>query len=168
MTRGCVNTKKRKTILANLITVSGKRTRKCTFGDGLRAVFVIIDCFRRVGIVGTPIAIYIGMSNNNQLNGGRTMTTTLTRDAAIKAVGLKAVEAVEAENCEPTNTVGCNGACQGDQYTQWAATVGAIADGEDVTLTAYYYTTNEQDQAMADADGDGSVIDWEVDEYELD
>lgn len=40
-------------------------------------------------------------------------------------------------------------------------------DGDACTLLAYYYTTNEQDQAMADSDGDGSAIDWEIAGYEI-
>ena len=40
-------------------------------------------------------------------------------------------------------------------------------NGTDCTLAAYYYTTNEEDQAMADAGADGSVIDWKVDGYEI-
>jgi hypothetical protein len=85
----------------------------------------------------------------------------LTRDQAIATVGLEAVERVEKENCEPTNRVGTNGACQGDSFTEWASSVKV----GDFRLTAYYYTTNEQDEHMAACDGDGSSIDWTVDCY---
>ncbi|PJJ96460.1 hypothetical protein CO615_10680 [Lysobacteraceae bacterium NML75-0749] len=92
----------------------------------------------------------------------------LTREEAISMVGLEAVEAVERENCEPTNSVGYNGACQGDQKTEWVASVKATdADGNPVRIYAYYYTTNEQDAAMAAADGDGSVVDWVIDHYRV-
>ena len=93
---------------------------------------------------------------------------TLTKDQAIALVGADAVAAVERQNCEPTCRVGYNGACQGDSLTEWSSAVSATdSDGEQVTLLAYYYTSNEQDQAMADADGDGSAINWEIEGYEI-
>lgn len=98
------------------------------------------------------------------------MTTKgkLNRDQAIAIVGDKAVADVEAINCEPTNRVGYNGACQGDSMTEWSASVNCTdKDGDSVVLTVYYYTTNDQDQAMADAYSDGSVIDWEIAGYEV-
>ena len=87
----------------------------------------------------------------------------LSRDQAVSIVGTKFVESVDAKNCEPTNRVGYNGACQNDEMTEWAASVNC----GDVILTAYYYTTNEEDQTMADNDGDGSYIDWEIKGYEV-
>ena len=93
------------------------------------------------------------------------MTKQLTREQAIEIVGIEAVNNVESEGCEPTGRVGFNGACQGDEMTEWAASVAASdKDGCPVSLVAYYYTSTEEDQAMADA-GDGSVIDWEIDHY---
>lgn len=92
----------------------------------------------------------------------------LTRAQAVEIVGEAAVAKVEAKNCEPTNRVGYNGACQGDDLCEWSAGVKCEdKNGTDCTLVAYYYTTNEEDQAMADAGGDGSVIDWEIDGYEI-
>lgn len=87
----------------------------------------------------------------------------MTREQAIAVCGLAAVEEVEADNCEPTNVVGSNGACQGDDLTEWSASVWCDAG----TLICYYYTTNEQDAEMAAHDGDGSVIDWTVAGYEV-
>jgi len=87
----------------------------------------------------------------------------LTREQAIEKVGIEAVEKVDAENCEPTNRVGFNGDCQGDDLTEWSA---SIKVGDSV-LVAYYYTSNEQDQVMADYDGDGSAIDWTIDHYAI-
>lgn len=87
----------------------------------------------------------------------------LTREQAVEEVGEEAVKAVEAKNCEPTNRVGYNGACQGDASCEWSASVRV----GDVVLTAYYYTNNEQDAAMAAQDGDGSAIDWEIAGYEI-
>ena len=92
----------------------------------------------------------------------------LTREQAVTIVGEATVDKVERENCEPTGRVGYNGACQGDALCEWSASVSCEdKDGNDCTLVAYYYTTNEQDQAMADADGDGSAIDWEIAGYEV-
>lgn len=91
-------------------------------------------------------------------------TMRLTRDEAIKLAGIKAVEAVEAENCEPTNRVGFNGPCQGDDLTEWAASV-TLDNGD--TLTAYYYT-DEDDEAEVEANGgDWGGIDWEISHYEI-
>lgn len=87
----------------------------------------------------------------------------LTREQAISEVGEAAVKAVEAKNCEPTNRVGYNGACQGDDFCEWSASVRV----GDAVLTAYYYTTNAEDEAMAAQDGDGSAIDWEIAGYEI-
>jgi len=93
------------------------------------------------------------------------MKIMLTKDQAIALVGAAAVAAVEGENCEPTNCCGYNGACQGDDLTEWSAGVTAKdADGNDVTLLAYYYTTNEEDEAIAD---DGANIVWEIAGYEV-
>lgn len=92
------------------------------------------------------------------------MRDLITREQAIELVGLDAVERVDAEHCECTNIVGYNGACQGDELTEWAADVDLP---DDLTIRAYYYTTNEQDQAMTDADGDGAAIDWEISGYEI-
>ena len=98
------------------------------------------------------------------------MTTqiSLTRAQAVAIVGDAAVEKLERENCEPTGRVGYNGACQHDDLCEWSAAVGcADKDGNACRLVAYYYTTNDEDQAMADADSDGSVIDWEIAGYEV-
>ena len=86
----------------------------------------------------------------------------LNRDQAIAIVGLAAVDAVEARNCEPTGRAGYNGVRQGDSQTEWCASVNA---GDDRRLEAIYYTSAEQDQTMADAGGDGAAINWTVDHY---
>lgn len=92
----------------------------------------------------------------------------LTREQAVAIVGEEAMKAVEAKNCEPTNRVGCNGACQGDELCEWSASVACQdKDGNECSLVAYYYTTNEQDQIMAENSGDGSYIDWEIAGYEV-
>jgi len=92
---------------------------------------------------------------------------TMTRDQAVKIVGESAVDAVERKNCEPTNRVGYNGACQGDESTEWSASVRCTdKDGTEVVLTAYYYTTTEQDKVMEET-GDGASIDWEISGFEI-
>lgn len=91
----------------------------------------------------------------------------LTRQEAIAIVGEDAVNAVERINCEPTGRVGFNGSCKGDDLCEWVA--GGEAkdeDGDSVTICAYYYTTNAEDETMADT-GDGSNIDWQISHYEV-
>ena len=88
---------------------------------------------------------------------------TLSREQAVKLSGLAAVEAVDKENCEPTNRVGYNGSLQRDEETECSASVTCPAG----TLTVYYYTTVEQDDEMAEHDGDGSCINWEIAGYEI-
>ena len=92
----------------------------------------------------------------------------LSREQAVELVGNMAADAVERENCEPTNRVGYNGSCQGDDLCEWSAAVTcADREGDRCALVAYYYTTNEQDDSMAAQDGDGSAIDWQIDGYEV-
>ena len=100
-------------------------------------------------------------------NRERNKMTKLTKDQAIEIVGTDSVSLVEKENCEPTNRVGVNGACQGDDLCEWSAFIHCKdINGEECTLIAYYYTTNEQDQIIADA-SDGSAIDWVIDHYSV-
>jgi len=91
---------------------------------------------------------------------------TLTREQAVAIVGLAAVEAVEAENCDFTNRVGYNGSCQGDELVEFSASVsGKDADGNVFHLRAFYY----QDAADVDEHGDDlSCLDWEVYGYIVD
>jgi hypothetical protein len=91
----------------------------------------------------------------------------LTKDQAISIVGQNAVDAVERENCEPTNRVGYNGACQNNDLCEWSAGVSCkTKDGNDRILLAYYYTTNEQDDLIAET-GDAGSIDWIIEGYEI-
>jgi len=92
----------------------------------------------------------------------------LTREEAIAKVGAAAVLAVEANNCEPTGRVGYNGECQGNEECEWSASVSCNdTAGDEVSLVAYYYTSNEDDQIMADNSGDGSYIEWVISGYEV-
>lgn len=96
------------------------------------------------------------------------MRGKLTREQAVACVGEPAVRAVEAVGCQPTNRVGYNGSCQADALCEWCASVSCKdALGEACVLEAYYYTTNQQDQIMAENDGDGSAINWEIHGYEV-
>lgn len=95
------------------------------------------------------------------------MKGNLNKEQAINLVGEEAIDAVESAICEPSGRVGYNGACQGDSLTEWCASVSCNdPDGDDVWLTAYYYTTNEQDEMIAET-GDGGSIDWEIKGYEV-
>lgn len=92
----------------------------------------------------------------------------LSREQAIDQVGLDAVNNVERKNCAPTNRVGYNGEHQGDDLTEWRASVTCKDNaGNDATLEVYYYTTNADDKVIADCDGDGSSIDWDIQGYEI-
>ena len=91
----------------------------------------------------------------------------LTRAQAVEQVGAIAVDAVDATNCEPTGRVGYNGAAQENSLTEWSASVACEgSDGCDCTLVAYYYTSNDDDAAMAES-GDGSAITWTIRGYEI-
>lgn len=89
----------------------------------------------------------------------------LSRAQAIEIVGAAAVDGVESKACEPTNRVGYNGSCQGDDLIEWSAGVSAEdKDGTPCTLVAYYYTT--QDEVDAQGDDLGNV-DWVIAGYEI-
>lgn len=95
------------------------------------------------------------------------MTTkgNLTREQAIAQVGVSAVERAESQNCEPTNRVGYNGACQGDELIEWSASARAQDEnGCECVVTAYYYTTQEEIDAAGD---DLSNVAWEIAGYEI-
>ncbi len=95
------------------------------------------------------------------------MKGNLTREQAVAIVGETAVDEVESENCEPTNRVGYNGACQGNSLTEWSASKRCQdTDGIDVTLIAYYYTSNAQDKVIAET-GDAGFINWEIAGFEV-
>ena len=95
------------------------------------------------------------------------MKGKLTREQAVAIVGEAAVDDVESENCEPTNRVGYNGACHGNSLTEWSASKRCKdTNGIDVTLIAYYYTSNAQDRVIADT-GDAGFINWEIEGFEV-
>lgn len=92
------------------------------------------------------------------------MRKLLDRSEAVKIAGGAAVIAAEKENCEPTCRVGYNGDCQGDDLTEWCA----VGDNRDnLRVSVYYYTSNDQNNKMAECDGDGSVINWVIAGYDI-
>jgi len=100
---------------------------------------------------------------------GLKMNNAMTRTEAARIVGESTLLQLDRVNCEPTNRVGFNGAIQGDESCEWAASISAQdTKGEQATVRAYYYTSNEEDAQMAEAGGDGSVIDWELSHYTID
>lgn len=99
----------------------------------------------------------------------------MTRTEAIKAVGIKTVEAVETENCEPTNRLYDHE----DGEIEWSARVKInkhsltinqlckLPHG-DVYLSAVYYT-DATDSARVEANGgDWGGINWDVHHYSVD
>lgn len=89
----------------------------------------------------------------------------LTRAEAVAIVGEEAVDKAEAANCEPTNRVGYNGAIQGDELIEWSGSASAEdKNGIACTVTAYYYTTQEEVDAAGD---DLSNVAWEIAGYEV-
>lgn len=93
----------------------------------------------------------------------------MTRDEAIKAVGIEAVEAVERINCEPTNRVGYNGNTQNDPTIEWEATYQLPENADEYDhISAYYYTdADETDRIAEETGGDLSGLDWTIDHYEI-
>ena len=90
----------------------------------------------------------------------------LTREQAVAIIGNAAVGAAESKSCEPTNRVGYNGRCKGDELCEWSASAaGADTSGTKCSAVVYYYTTNTQDEAIAEQDG--SAIDWIIAGYDV-
>jgi len=83
----------------------------------------------------------------------------MTRDEAIAIVGVDVINKLDATNCEPTSRLQCDG----DDSTEYSAYIRV----GDVTVVAYYYTTPEQERIMAEHEGDGSYINWEIEGYEI-
>lgn len=90
----------------------------------------------------------------------------LSREQVIEELGITAVEDVEIENCEPTNAVSYNGKCQGDALTEWASSVHLTDKAGEITLRAYYYT-DEDDENLAEESGCWDNTDWEIAGYEI-
>lgn len=80
----------------------------------------------------------------------------MTREQAIAEIGIDAVARLERINCEPTNRVGHNGNCQGDDDVEYSAEI-TLEDGR--TATAYCYV------AADDHDDEDIDIDWDIYSY---
>ena len=86
----------------------------------------------------------------------------VSKEQAIAIVGVEAVNAVARENCDFTGRI----MDMADDGVEFSASVSAAnKDGEDCTLTAYYYPT----QGELDGAGDDlSNVNWEIAGYEVD
>ena len=80
----------------------------------------------------------------------------LTKEQAVSACGAENVAKVDGQNCEFTNRVMTDGTAEFS-----ASNRCTDADGESVTLVAYYY----QDADDVDGRDDQSSLDWAVDHY---
>lgn len=101
-------------------------------------------------------------------NQGITIMDNLTKSQAIDIVGQDAVDKIEYVNCEPTGNVGYNGLCQGDDLIEWTASVHGLtdSDGNDCSLTAYYYTTQADEHVALDS-GDWANVDFKINHYKI-
>ena len=103
----------------------------------------------------------------------------LTREQAIKMVGLTNVENAEADNCELTCRVGGNGLMHDDPYLEYAGSASVDYDGLSkaqfdnlpiggCSLKVYYRASNEAEQASIDADSPiWDIMTLNPDEYEI-
>lgn len=92
----------------------------------------------------------------------------MTREQAIKAVGIEWVEKVEKESCDFTNRV--TSGTEWDGFDEFSSSVdfnkGEYVDfetGSYCSIVAYYYQKSEDVNKTQDL---GSLV-WEVDHYEL-
>jgi len=86
---------------------------------------------------------------------------TVTREQAIAVFGEELVNRLDSENCDFTNRVQTDG----DTTIEFSATLRGLAadDGQERTLTAYYY----QDADMVREAEDLGSLDWVIDGYEI-
>lgn len=87
---------------------------------------------------------------------------TLTREEVVAIFGEEIIDNLESQNCEPTSRLQTDG----DDSTEWHASVYTPDHQDYRGVGCYYYTTPEQDALMAEHDGDGSFIEWEIERYE--
>ena len=103
----------------------------------------------------------------------------MTREQAIAKIGLSNVEAVESDNCEPTNRVGGNGIVHNDPFIEWVGYAnvnynGLTAEQLDnlpiggCKLACYYEESNDAEQAAIDADTSvWDIMDIPITHYEI-
>ena len=88
----------------------------------------------------------------------------MTREEAIKAVGLELVEEAEHDNCEFTSRVTDGTEWQG--YSEFQGCSSRNENGD--MVIAYYYQPNEVLKKMQeDEDTDLGSLDWEIDHYDV-
>lgn len=88
----------------------------------------------------------------------------MTREEAIKAVGLKLVEQAEHMDCDYTCRV--TDGTEWDGYTEFSA-ASDYNDNMDRVIV-YYYQPNDILEKMAEnGDTDLGGLDWEIDHYEI-
>ena len=88
----------------------------------------------------------------------------MTREEAIKAVGLELVEGAERDNCDYTNRV--TDGTEWDGYTEFSASSRYNEDMQRGVV--YYYQPNDVlEKMMEDGDTDLGDLDWEIDHYEI-
>jgi len=85
----------------------------------------------------------------------------LTKEEAVELLNEQIVMDLDTINCEPTSR------CQtdGDNSVEFTASVFGEYNGEDYTLTAYYYIDKEDLDNCGD---DLSNLDWTIEGYEID
>lgn len=88
----------------------------------------------------------------------------MTREEAIKAVGLELVEQAERDNCDFTNRVTDGTEWQG--FTEFSACSNYNENMDRVVV--YYYQPNEVlEQMQKDGNTDLGGLDWEIDHYDV-
>jgi hypothetical protein len=86
-----------------------------------------------------------------------------TYNQVVNLYGEDFIDRLYLQDCSPTNRVGYNGQCQGNDYCEWASTL-KHPNGD--IVVAYYYIDNASEVLIADA-GDLSVILWIVYGYDI-
>jgi len=84
----------------------------------------------------------------------------LTREEAIRVAGSDVVSRLDSENCDFSNRVQTDG----DTAVEFSASVEFVdEDGTECCLIAYYY----QEQDDLDGVEDLSLLDWDIEGYEV-
>lgn len=83
----------------------------------------------------------------------------MTRDEAIKTVGIESVDAVENLGCDYSGLL----LPDGDERVEFIATLRLPEESEFETITAVYYQDNADVAAAEDLDN----LDWEIATYRL-
>ena len=86
-------------------------------------------------------------------------TGNLTREQVVALVGVDVVNALDYVNYEPSYLFLVS------SCAVWSSSISATTiDGDKVTVTAYYYTTQEEFDLAGD---DHGKIDWEIAGYDI-